>query len=117
MRTGFFTCTSPSGWPRSLGGATPTYTRRVRAHDDCSPHVARWPEDPDAAGPLGGTYEIVYNEARDGGEKGVKQHFLLGFKHIDFLNILDVNVYKFAEKSTKTMNWGSPLPLNHHKRS
>lgn len=44
------------------GGATPTYTRRVRAHDDCSPHVARWPEDPDAAGPLGGTYEIVYNE-------------------------------------------------------
>jgi hypothetical protein len=66
---------------------------------------------------LGGTYEIVYNEARDGGEKGVKQHFLLGFKHIDFLNILDVNVYKFAEKSTKTMNWGSPLPLNHHKRS
>jgi len=40
-----------------------TYTRRLRAHDDCSDYVARWPEDPDSLGPIGGTYEIVYNEA------------------------------------------------------
>lgn len=42
-----------------------TYTRRLRAHDDCSDYVARWPEDPDSLGPIGGTYEIVYNEAQE----------------------------------------------------
>ncbi|CAJ1403873.1 unnamed protein product [Effrenium voratum] len=37
-------------------------TTYLRNHDDCSPHVARWPEDPDAMGPLGGTYELLYSE-------------------------------------------------------
>lgn len=47
-----------------------TYTRRLRAHDDCSDYVARWPEDPDSLGPLGGTYEIVYNEAQEREPRG-----------------------------------------------
>ncbi|CAK9108349.1 unnamed protein product [Durusdinium trenchii] len=38
------------------------YTTRLRLHDDCSPYVARWPMDPDALGPLGGTYDLVYSE-------------------------------------------------------
>ena len=40
------------------------YTTRLRLHDDCSPYVARWPMDPDALGPLGGTYDLVYSEER-----------------------------------------------------
>jgi len=41
---------------------TDTYSTFLRAHDDCTPWVARWPEDPDALGPLGGTYKLVYTE-------------------------------------------------------
>eukprot|EP00439_Symbiodinium_sp_Y106_P074782 s179_g14.t1 len=37
---------------------TDTYSTFLRAHDDCTPWVARWPEDPDALGPLGGTYKL-----------------------------------------------------------
>ena len=39
-----------------------TYSTYLRAHDDCTPVVARYPEDPDGLGELGGTYEIVYTE-------------------------------------------------------
>ncbi|CAE7598404.1 unnamed protein product [Symbiodinium natans] len=56
------TCDRCCGVAACECGEDDKHTTFLRAHDDCTPVVARWPEDPDALGPLGGTYEIVYTE-------------------------------------------------------